>query len=50
METKEIGSDIYTEMYASSKLDSEAKVKLVLKQLGCRNGWKSVYAFDKQNA
>ena len=33
-ETKEIGSDIYTEMYASSKLDSEAKVKLVLKQLG----------------
>ena len=26
-ETKEIGSDIYTEMYASSKLDSEAKVK-----------------------
>ena len=33
-ETKEIGSDIYTEMYASSKLDSEAKVELVLKQLG----------------
>lgn len=33
-ETKEIGSDIYTEMYASSKLDSKAKVKLVLKQLG----------------
>lgn len=33
-ETKEIGSDIYTEMYAASKLDSEAKVKLVLKQLG----------------
>ena len=33
-ETKEIGSDIYTEMYASSKLDSKAKVELVLKQLG----------------
>lgn len=33
-ETKEIGSDIYTEMYASSKLDSKAKVTLVLKQLG----------------
>lgn len=33
-ETKEIGSDIYTEMYASSKFDSKAKVKLVLKQLG----------------
>jgi len=33
-ETKEIGSDIYTEMYASSKLDSKVKVKLVLKQLG----------------
>ena len=33
-EAKEIGSDIYTEMYASSKLDSKAKVKLVLKQLG----------------
>lgn len=33
-ETKEIGSDIYIEMYASSKLDSKAKVKLVLKQLG----------------
>ena len=33
-ETKEIGSDIYTEMYAASKLDSEAKVELVLKQLG----------------
>ena len=33
-ETKEIGSDIYTEMYASSKLDSKAKVNLVLKQLG----------------
>lgn len=33
-ETKEIGSDIYTEMYAASKLDSKAKVELVLKQLG----------------
>ena len=33
-ETKEIGSDIYTEMYASSKLDSKAKIELVLKQLG----------------
>lgn len=33
-ETKEIGSDIYTEMYASSKLDSKAKVELILKQLG----------------
>ena len=32
-ETKEIGSDIYTEMYASSKLDSKAKIELVLKQL-----------------
>lgn len=33
-ETKEIGSDIYTEMYAASKLDSKAKIELVLKQLG----------------
>ena len=33
-ETKEIGSDIYTEMYASSKLDSKSKVELILKQLG----------------
>ena len=33
-ETKEIGSDIYTEMYDASKLDSKAKIELVLKQLG----------------
>ena len=33
-QTKEIGSDVYTIMYADSKLDSEAKVELVLKQLG----------------
>ena len=33
-ETKEIGSDIYTEMYAASKLDSKAKIELVLMQLG----------------
>ena len=33
-ETKEIGSDIYTEMYAASKLDSKTKIELVLKQLG----------------
>ena len=33
-ENKEIGSDIYTEMYAASKLDSKAKIELVLKQLG----------------
>ena len=33
-ETKEIGSDIYTEMYAASKRDSKAKIELVLKQLG----------------
>lgn len=33
-ETKEIGSDIYTEMYAASKLDSKVKIELVLKQLG----------------
>lgn len=33
-ETKEIGSDTYTEMYAASKLDSKAKIELVLKQLG----------------
>lgn len=33
-EIKEIGSDIYTEMYAASKLDSKAKIELVLKQLG----------------
>ena len=39
-ETKEIGSDIYTEMYASSKLDSEAKVELVLKQLGAETDGK----------
>ena len=33
-QTKEIGSDVYTIMYADSKLDSKAKVELVLKQLG----------------
>ena len=33
-QTKEIGSDVYTIMYADSKLGSEAKVELVLKQLG----------------
>ena len=33
-QTKEIGSDVYTIMYADSKLDSDAKVELVLKQLG----------------
>lgn len=32
-QTKEIGSDVYTIMYADSKLDSKAKVELVLKQL-----------------
>ena len=34
MQKQRVVSDIYTEMYASSKLDSEAKVELVLKQLG----------------
>lgn len=33
-QTKEIGSDVYTIMYADSKIDSKAKVELVLKQLG----------------
>lgn len=47
-ETKEIGSDIYTEMYASSKLDSKAKVKLVLKQLGAETDKKQFMHLTSQ--
>ena len=47
-ETKEIGSDIYTEMYASSKLDSKAKVELVLKQLGAETDKKQFMHLTSQ--
>lgn len=47
-ETKEIGSDIYTEMYASSKLDSKAKVELVLKQLGAKTDKKQFMHLTSQ--